>query len=60
MLIVVAAHEHPDVDDWVIEQASAEAVRNGVTLGEYRGREDVLPPPQPDHVRCHVFGTVRA
>jgi hypothetical protein len=53
MLIVVAAGEHPELDDWVREQARAEAAKSGVELGEYLGREDVLP--EPAGLCCHVF-----
>ena len=53
MLIVVAAGEHPELDDWVWEQAEAEATKNGVELGEYLGREDVLP--EPAGLCCHVW-----
>lgn len=53
--IVVAAHEHPELDDWVRERALEEAARVGVTIVSYLGREDVLPWPPPPDVCCHVF-----
>ena len=56
--IAVAATDHPDLDDWVIEQAQAEAERSGVTLGDYLGREDALGVPLPPEFCCHVFGAV--
>lgn len=59
MLIVVAADEHPDVDDWVAEQARAEAARSGVRLGAYLGREDALPEPRSSDLCCHVFSTTK-
>lgn len=55
MLIVVSAHDHPECDNWVVEQARAEAARSGVRLGEYQGREDILPVPVPSDTCCHVF-----
>jgi hypothetical protein len=54
-MIVVSAVDHPTLDDWVTEQAEAEAVRSGLVLGEYLGREDVLPSPRPPDLCCHVF-----
>jgi hypothetical protein len=59
MVIVVAADEHPDLDDWVTDQATAEAVHLGVQLGRYQGREDTLPGDRPDNLCCHVFTTIR-
>ncbi len=59
MLIVVSAHDHPDLDDWVTAQATAEATRAGVQLGAYQGREDTLPEPRPSDMCCHVFATER-
>lgn len=53
--VVVAATDHPDVDDWVLEQARAEAARSGVRLVAYLGREDTLPEPRPPDLCCHVF-----
>jgi hypothetical protein len=55
MLIVVSAVEHPERDDWVMQQAEAEAARSGVELGGYLGREDWLPEPRPADLCCHVF-----
>jgi hypothetical protein len=46
MLIVVAAGEHPELDDWVREQARAEATKSGVELGEYL---------EPAGLCCHVW-----
>ena len=54
-LIVVSAVEHPNIDEWVWEHARAEAAASVVILGEYLGREDVLPPPRPSDLCCHVF-----
>ncbi|MBM0275341.1 hypothetical protein [Micromonospora tarensis] len=53
--ILVAAHEHPDHDEWVTEQAQAEAERSGLTLGAYLGREDALGPLRTPELCCHVF-----
>jgi hypothetical protein len=58
-LVVVAADEHPEVDDWVLEQARSEAARCGIRIWQYLGREDVLPAPQPADMCCHVFSTTR-
>lgn len=58
LYIAVAATEHPDLDEWVIEQAQAEAARSGAVLGDYLGREDALGVPLPPDVCCHVFGAV--
>jgi hypothetical protein len=55
LIAVVAGEEHPDVDDWVTEQARAEAARNGVDLGEYLERR-VWSEVDVD---CHVFSTRR-
>jgi hypothetical protein len=59
MLVVVAADEHPDLDDWVWQQAHAEAARNSRRIDTYQGREDTLPPPVPADMCCHVFTTTR-
>jgi hypothetical protein len=59
MFIGVTAVEHPDVDEWVMEQARAEAGRIGVQLVEYLGREDSLPEPRPADLHCHVFSAAR-
>jgi hypothetical protein len=53
--IVVAADEHPELDDWVKEHAEAEAAHAGVTIVSYLGREDMLPAPRPPDLCCHVF-----
>ena len=37
MLIAVSAVEHPELDDWVREQAHAEADKSGAELGDYLG-----------------------
>jgi hypothetical protein len=55
LMVIVVATEHPDLDDWVHEQARSEAERSGWTLGAYMGREDVLPEPRPHDLCCHVF-----
>lgn len=55
LLIVVAADEHPELDEWVESTARDEAARSGVTLGRYLGREDALPWPHPADICCHVF-----
>lgn len=52
-LIVVAADEHPELDAWVLDQAQAEADKSDLRLGDYLGREDVLP--HPEGLCCHVF-----
>ncbi len=54
-MIVVSATEHPELDHWVFDEARAEAARSNLLLGEYLGREDVLPLPVPPDVCCHVF-----
>ncbi|MEU7771244.1 hypothetical protein AB0C44_07950 [Micromonospora taraxaci] len=58
LYIAVAAHHHPELDDWVIEQARAEAARSGAILGDYLGREDALGVPLPPEYCCHIFGAV--
>lgn len=55
MLIVVSAVEHPDLDDWVREQAQSEANNQGVQLGDYLGREDYLGPDRSPDLCCHIF-----
>lgn len=54
-LIAVSAVEHPELDEWVREQAADEASRSGVQLGEYLGREDWLGEQQPPDLCCHLF-----
>lgn len=56
--IAIAATDHPELDEWVTEQALAEAARSGVVLGEYLGREDQLGVPLPPAYCCHIFGAV--
>jgi hypothetical protein len=58
MMIVVAATEHPELDNWVFDEARAEAARSDLLLGEYLGREDVLPQAPPDAC-LHVFAAAR-
>jgi hypothetical protein len=53
-MIIVSAVEHPDLDNWVFDEARAEATRSDLLLGEYLGREDVLPQAPPG-LCCHVF-----
>lgn len=55
MYVVVAATEHPELDDWVCDQALQAAADNGLALGEYLGREDVLPESRSPDICCHVF-----
>jgi hypothetical protein len=55
MYVVVAATEHPELDEWVCDQALQAATDNGLALGDYLGREDVLPEPQSPGICCHVF-----
>jgi hypothetical protein len=57
-LIAVSAVEHPVLDDWVRRVAEEEARRNGGTLGEYVGREDVLGPDRDPGLCCHLFGVL--
>lgn len=57
--IVVAADAHPVIDEWVWERARSEAATSGLALGEYLGREDVLPAPRPPDLCCHVFAADR-
>lgn len=58
--VLVNAVEHPEVDDWVYEQAHAQAAADGLTLGDYLGREDVLGEARPSGMCCHVFDAHRA
>lgn len=58
-LIVVSAVDHPVLDDWVHERAAEEATLSRLVLGEYLGREDVLPQ-RPDGLCCHVFQAAAA
>ena len=53
--VVVNATEHPNLDDWVTEQAQAEADRSGLRLGDYLGREGALGEHRPPDLCCHVF-----
>lgn len=55
MLILVAAGEHPTVDDWVIDHARREAESQNLKLGPYLGREDVLGDRRAPDMCCHVF-----
>jgi hypothetical protein len=52
--IVVSAADHPELDDWVWEQARGEAERSGVVLGAYRGREGERLFAVPGSC-CHIF-----
>lgn len=54
-MIAVSAEAHPDLDDWVREQAEAEARLGGWTLGAYLGREDVLGDDRSPGLCCHIF-----
>lgn len=54
-MVAVSATDHSELDDWVIEQAKAEAIRSGWQLAEYLGREDVLPEPRQPGLCCHLF-----
>lgn len=55
MFVVVAADAHPDPDEWVRDEAEAEARRSGLTLGAYLGREDYFGSDRPPDLCCHVF-----
>lgn len=59
-VVAVAAAEHPELDDWVREQADAEASRQGWVLGEYLGREDALGPDRAPDLCCHLFAATPA
>lgn len=54
-MIAVSAVDHPDQDEWVREQAEAEAGRSGWQLGDYLGREDVLGADRAPDLCCHLF-----
>jgi hypothetical protein len=53
-LIAVSAVNHPERDVWVDEHAAIAAAEGNLVLGEYWGREDVLPGHHPE-LRCHLF-----
>lgn len=55
-VILVSAVDHPEHDDWVHEQATEEATRQGWTLGNYLGREDALGARRDPNLCCHVYG----
>jgi hypothetical protein len=57
-VIVVTAVDHPELDDWVRQQAAREAAASGWTVGKYLGREDILGRRRPPDACCHVFEAV--
>lgn len=57
--VVVSAVAHPELDDWVREQAAQEAGRSGLVLGDYIGREAMLGESRPPDLYCHVFSAWR-
>jgi hypothetical protein len=54
--IAVSAVVHPVRDEWVDEQAAVRAGVADLVLGEYLGREDVLP--NPAGLCCHVYAAL--
>jgi hypothetical protein len=59
MLILVSAVDHPEMDDWVREQAQEEADRGGLVLGDYLGREGALDLAATSDMCCHAFRASR-
>lgn len=53
--ILVCADDHPEVDEWVTEQADAKAAALGWTVGEYRGVQNMHGRPGLTCVTYHVF-----
>lgn len=59
MLILVDATEHPTCDAWVDGRAADWAAENHLAVGDYLGREDVIPPRHRSPDMCgHVFTVV--
>lgn len=54
-LIAVTAIGHPERDAWVEDRATEEAFETGVALGDYLGRETVLPEPRDAGLCCHLY-----
>lgn len=57
-LVAVSAVDHPDRDAWVDEQAAIAATEGGLVLGDYLGRETVLPEPRDPRLCCHLYAAV--